>query len=86
MVSRQASVEVVAGEVAPCAVRDVVVPRMASGKKALHCDTLMIRSIELTLVKRRSTWAITSKTSPTTPNDPLVNLGQPLVKNLLKTP
>jgi hypothetical protein len=23
----------------------------------------------LTLVKRRSTWAITSKTAPTTPND-----------------
>jgi hypothetical protein len=30
--------------------------------------TLMIRSTKLTLVKRRSTWAITS-TSPTTPND-----------------
>jgi hypothetical protein len=29
--------------------------------------TLMIRSTELTLVKRRSTWAITSKTSPMTP-------------------
>jgi hypothetical protein len=45
--------------------------------------TLMIRSTELTLVKRRSTRAITSKTSPTTPNDPF---GQPLVKTLLKTP
>jgi hypothetical protein len=33
--------------------------------------TLMIRSNTLTLVKRRSTWAITSKTSPTTPTDPL---------------
>jgi hypothetical protein len=36
--------------------------------------TLMIRSTELTLVKRRSTWAH------------LVNLGQPLVKTLLKIP
>jgi hypothetical protein len=33
--------------------------------------TLMIQSNVLTLVKRRSTWAITSKTSPTTPNDSL---------------
>jgi hypothetical protein len=32
--------------------------------------TLMSRSTTLTLVKRRSTWAITSKTSPTNPNDP----------------
>jgi hypothetical protein len=32
--------------------------------------TLMNRSTALTLVKRRSTWAITSKTSPTNPNDP----------------
>jgi hypothetical protein len=30
----------------------------------------MIRSTVLTLVKRRSTWAITSKTSPMTPNAP----------------
>jgi hypothetical protein len=34
----------------------------------------MIWSTELTLVKRQSTWAITSKTSPTIPNDPF---GQP---------
>jgi hypothetical protein len=32
--------------------------------------TLMIRSTELTLVKRQSTRAITSKTSPKNPNDP----------------
>jgi hypothetical protein len=32
--------------------------------------TLMGRSTALTLVKRRSTWAIISKTSPMTPNDP----------------
>jgi hypothetical protein len=39
--------------------------------------TLMIRSNGLTLVKRQSTWAITSKTSPTTPNDSLWStLGQ----------
>jgi hypothetical protein len=31
--------------------------------------TLLSRSTVLTLVKRRSTWAITSKTSPTNPND-----------------
>jgi hypothetical protein len=31
--------------------------------------TLTIGSNELTLVKRRSTWVITSTTSPTTPND-----------------
>jgi hypothetical protein len=31
--------------------------------------TLMSRSTLLTLVKRQSTWAITSKTLPTTPND-----------------
>jgi hypothetical protein len=38
----------------------------------------------LTLVKRRSTWAITSKTSPTTPNDPLWSTyGQTLVKDPL---
>jgi hypothetical protein len=40
----------------------------------------MIRSTVLTLVNRRSTWAITSKTSSTNPNDPfwstIVNLGQ----------
>jgi hypothetical protein len=39
--------------------------------------TLMIRSNKLNLVKRRSTWTITSKTSPTTPND---TLGQLMVK------
>jgi hypothetical protein len=42
--------------------------------------TLMIRSTVLTLVKRRSTWAIISKTSPTNPNDSFwstkVHLGQ----------
>jgi hypothetical protein len=41
---------------------------------------LMSRSSVLTLVKRRSTWAITSKTSPTNPNDSfwstIVHLGQ----------
>jgi hypothetical protein len=31
--------------------------------------TLTIESNELTLVKRWSTWVITSKTSPTTPNE-----------------
>jgi hypothetical protein len=38
-------------------------------------------------VKRRSTWAITSKTSPTNPNDPfwstIVNLGQNPTQNTL---
>jgi hypothetical protein len=66
--------------------------------RVLHCDapgfqpgvlTLMIRSTELTLVKRRSTWAITSKTSPTTPNDPFgqpwSTFGQTLVQNPLNT-
>jgi hypothetical protein len=43
----------------------------------------MIRSTELNLVKRRSTWAITSKTSPMTPNDPFWStLGQTLPKTL----
>jgi hypothetical protein len=47
--------------------------------------TLMIRSTELTLVKRWSTWAITSKTSPTIPNDtPWSTHGQGLVKTLVK--
>jgi hypothetical protein len=47
--------------------------------------TLMSRSTALTLVKRRSTWAITSKTSPTTPNDtPWSTNGQGLVKTLVK--
>jgi hypothetical protein len=62
-----------------------------SGRR--HCDvpgfrpgllTLMIRSTELTLVERRSTWVITSKTSPITPNDPFGQQGQPLVKTLVK--
>jgi hypothetical protein len=44
----------------------------------------MIRSTELTLVERRSTWVITSKTSPITPNDPFGQQGQPLVKTLVK--
>jgi hypothetical protein len=49
--------------------------------------TLMIRSTELTLVKRRSTWAITSKTSPMTPcGQPWSTLGQTLLKNPLNTP
>jgi hypothetical protein len=47
----------------------------------------MIRSTVLTLVKRRPTWAITSKTSPTNPNDPFwsttVNLGQNPTQNPL---
>jgi hypothetical protein len=51
--------------------------------------TLMIRSTELTLVKRRSTWAITSKTSPTTPNGPLWStrdtFGQNPTQNPLNT-
>jgi hypothetical protein len=47
--------------------------------------TLMIRSTELTLVKRWSTWAITLKTSPTTPNDtPWSTHGQGWVKTLVK--
>jgi hypothetical protein len=37
---------------------------------SLKSLTLMIKSNQLTLVKRWSTWAITLKTSPTTPNDP----------------
>jgi hypothetical protein len=52
--------------------------------------TLMSRSTVLTLVKRRSTWAITSKTSPMTPNDPfwstLVNPGSNPTQNPLNTP
>jgi hypothetical protein len=65
-----------------------------SGKVVAICDapgfqlgslTLMIRSIVLTLVKRRSTWAITSKTSPTIPNDtPWSTHGQGLVNTLVK--
>jgi hypothetical protein len=47
--------------------------------------TPKIRSTELTLFKRRSTWAITSKTSPTTPNDtPWSTHGQGWVKILVK--
>jgi hypothetical protein len=47
--------------------------------------TLMSRSTVLTLVKRRSTWDITSKTSPTTSNDPLWSTSdQGLVKTLVK--
>jgi hypothetical protein len=62
--------------------------------KGVGCDalgfqpgliTLMNRSTVLTLVKRRSTWAITSKTSSTTPNDtPWSTHGQGLVKTLVK--
>jgi hypothetical protein len=47
--------------------------------------TLMIRSTELTLVKRWSTCAITSKTSPTNPNDtPWSTSGQGVVKTPVK--
>jgi hypothetical protein len=35
----------------------------------------------LTLVKPRSTWVITSKTEPTTPNDPLDQVKTPLWSN-----
>jgi hypothetical protein len=48
--------------------------------------TLMRRSIVMTLVKQRSTWAITSKTSPTNPNDPFGQPWSTLGKILLKTP
>jgi hypothetical protein len=52
--------------------------------------TLMRRSTVLTLVKRRSTWAITSKTSPTNPNDPFgqpwSTFGQNPTQNPLNTP
>jgi hypothetical protein len=52
--------------------------------------TLMIRSTELTLVKQLSTWAITSKPSPTTPNGPfwstLVNPWSNATQNPLNTP
>jgi hypothetical protein len=45
-------------------------------------------SNRLTLVKPRSTWAITSKIEPTTPIDPLTKSthlgGQPLVKDTVK--
>jgi hypothetical protein len=48
--------------------------------------TLMSRSTKLTFVKRRSTWAITSKTSLTIPRDPpWSTYGQTLVKNTLNT-
>jgi hypothetical protein len=48
--------------------------------------TQMSRSTVLTLVKRRSTWAVTSETSLTTSNDPLWSTsGQGLVKTLVKT-
>jgi hypothetical protein len=43
----------------------------------------MIQSNELTLVKQGSTWAITSKTQPATPNDPP---SSSLVKTLVKDP
>jgi hypothetical protein len=47
--------------------------------------TLMNRSTALTLVKQWSTWAITAKTSPTTPNNtPWSTHGQGLVKTLVK--
>jgi hypothetical protein len=50
----------------------------------------MILSTELTLVKRQLTWAITSKTSPMTPNDTfwstLVNPGSNPTQNPLDTP
>jgi hypothetical protein len=47
--------------------------------------TLMNRLTELTLVKQWSTWAITSKTSPTTPKDtPWLTHGQGWVKTLVK--
>jgi hypothetical protein len=47
--------------------------------------TLMSRSTVLTWVKRRSTWAIISKTSPTTPNDtPWSTNGQGWVQTLVK--
>jgi hypothetical protein len=65
-----------------------------SGMGKGHCDapgfqpewlTRMSRSTVLTLVKRRSTWTITSKTSPTIPNDtPWSTHGQGLVKTLVK--
>jgi hypothetical protein len=67
--------------------------------RVMYCDasgfhpeylTLMRRSTVLTLVKRWSTWAITSKTSPTTPNDPfwstLVNPWSNPTQNPLNTP
>jgi hypothetical protein len=69
-------------------------PRAAGAEQRVDCDalgfqlgllTLMIRSTELTLVKRRSAWAITSKTSPATPNGtPWSTHGQGLVKTLVK--
>jgi hypothetical protein len=47
--------------------------------------TLMNRSTALTLISRRSTWVITSKTSPTTPKDtPWSTHGQGWVKTLVK--
>jgi hypothetical protein len=39
----------------------------------------------LTLVKRQSTWAIISKTSPTNPNDPFGQPWSTLGQTLLKT-
>jgi hypothetical protein len=51
----------------------------------LELVTLMSRSTALTLVKRRSTWAITSKTSLTNPNDtPWSTSGQGSVQTLVK--
>jgi hypothetical protein len=40
----------------------------------------------LTLVKQRSTWAITSKTSPITPNDPFCSTVVNLVQNPTQNP
>jgi hypothetical protein len=66
--------------------------------KGVGCDALgfhlgsinlMMRSNQLTLVKQGSTWAITSKTQPTTPSDQsrstLVKLGQNPSQRPLKT-
>jgi ribonuclease HI len=68
--------------------------KVPSDKNLAECDapgfqpgllTLMIRSTVLTLVKRRSTWAITLKTSPMTPNGtPWTTHGQGWVKILVK--
>jgi hypothetical protein len=50
--------------------------------------TELAESNRLTMVKPRLTWAITSKTEPTTPNDPLnqvkTTCGQTWVKDTVK--
>jgi hypothetical protein len=52
----------------------------------LELLTLMSRSAVLTLVKWRSTCAITSKTSPTNPNDPFGQPWSTFIQTLVQNP